>query len=70
MDSGQGNCACKSLADAVNLEDLAALAKTTLDRADHDYFEGGAEDEVALRRNRAALVQPSYGPVYCAMLRT
>jgi (S)-mandelate dehydrogenase len=39
---------------AVNIEDLRALAKRRLPRAIFDFFDGGAEDEVTLRENRAA----------------
>ncbi|HEX7221054.1 MAG TPA: alpha-hydroxy acid oxidase [Burkholderiales bacterium] len=43
-----------NLADAVNVEDLRLLAKRRLPRAIFDFFDGGAEDEVTLRENRAA----------------
>jgi (S)-mandelate dehydrogenase len=43
-----------SLADAVNIEDLRVLARRRLPRAIFDFFDGGAEDEVTLRDNRAA----------------
>ena len=39
---------------AVNIEDLRRLAKRRLPRAIFDFFDGGAEDEVTLRENRAA----------------
>jgi (S)-mandelate dehydrogenase len=39
---------------AVNIEDLRSLAKRRLPRAIFDFFDGGAEDEVTLRENRAA----------------
>ena len=39
---------------AVNIEDLRVLAKRRLPRAIFDFFDGGAEDEVTLRGNRAA----------------
>ncbi len=42
------------LRDAVNIEDLRVLAKRRLPRAIFDFFDGGAEDEVTLRENRAA----------------
>jgi (S)-mandelate dehydrogenase len=42
------------LRDAVNIEDLRLLAKRRLPRAIFDFFDGGAEDEVTLRENRAA----------------
>jgi len=43
-----------NLARAVSIEDLRALAKRRLPRAIFDFFDGGAEDEVTLRENRAA----------------
>src|SRR5687768_15362657 len=39
---------------AINIEDLRAIAKRRLPRAIFDFFDGGAEDEVTLRENRAA----------------
>jgi (S)-mandelate dehydrogenase len=39
---------------AVNIEDLRRLAQRRLPRAIFDFFDGGAEDEVTLRDNRAA----------------
>jgi (S)-mandelate dehydrogenase len=42
------------LSQAVNIEDLRVLAKRRLPRAIFDFFDGGAEDEVTLRGNRAA----------------
>jgi (S)-mandelate dehydrogenase len=42
------------LSRAVNIEDLRLLAKRRLPRAIFDFFDGGAEDEVTLRENRAA----------------
>ena len=42
------------LEKAVNIEDLRRLAKRRLPRAIFDFFDGGAEDEVTLRENRAA----------------
>jgi len=39
---------------AVSIEDLRRLAKRRLPRAIFDFFDGGAEDEVTLRENRAA----------------
>ena len=40
--------------NAINIEDLRQLAKRRLPRAIFDFFDGGAEDEVTLRENRAA----------------
>jgi (S)-mandelate dehydrogenase len=42
------------LEQAINIEDLRLLAKRRLPRAIFDFFDGGAEDEVTLRENRAA----------------
>lgn len=42
------------LSSACNIEDLRRLAKRRLPRALFDFFEGGAEDELTLRDNRAA----------------
>jgi len=42
------------LARAVNIEDLRRIARRRLPRAIFDFFDGGAEDEVTLRDNRAA----------------
>ena len=42
------------LSHAVNIEDLRRLARRRLPRAIFDFFDGGAEDEVTLRENRAA----------------
>ena len=42
-------------AAAVNAADLRAAALAWLERGDADYFEGGAEDEVALARNAESL---------------
>ena len=39
---------------AVNIGDLRLCAKRRLPRAIFDFFDGGAEDEIALRDNRAA----------------
>src|SRR5262245_51841581 len=42
------------LSRAVNIEDLRVMARRRLPRAIFDFFDGGAEDEVTLRENRAA----------------
>jgi (S)-mandelate dehydrogenase len=39
---------------AVNIEELRAIAKRRLPRFAYDYLDGGAEDELTLRRNREA----------------
>ncbi len=42
------------LAQAINIEDLRVMARRRVPRAVFDFFDGGAEDEVTLRENRAA----------------
>jgi (S)-mandelate dehydrogenase len=42
------------LSSAVSIEDLRQMARRRLPRAIFDFFDGGAEDEVTLRDNRAA----------------
>jgi (S)-mandelate dehydrogenase len=42
------------LSSAVSIEDLREMARRRLPRAIFDFFDGGAEDEVTLRENRAA----------------
>src|SRR5215471_15724257 len=42
------------LLEPANVMDFASLAKATLDPIGWDYLEGGPEDEVTLRDNRAA----------------
>jgi (S)-mandelate dehydrogenase len=42
------------LSAAISIEDLRQLARKRLPRAIFDFFDGGAEDEVTLRENRAA----------------
>src|SRR5712671_4129371 len=42
------------LSQLVSIEDLRTLARRRLPRAIFDFFDGGAEDEVTLRENRAA----------------
>jgi len=42
------------LSRAVNIEDLRRRARARTPRAIFDFFDGGAEDEVTLRANRAA----------------
>jgi (S)-mandelate dehydrogenase len=42
------------LSRLVSIEDLRQIARRRLPRAIFDFFDGGAEDEVTLRENRAA----------------
>ncbi len=48
--------------DAVNIGDLRLAAKHRLPRAIFDFFDGGAEDEIALRDNRAAYERVRIAP--------
>src|SRR6266487_1656879 len=41
--------------DPVNVFDYEALARTKMDPAHWDYIQGGSDDEVTLRSNRASL---------------
>ncbi len=47
---------------AVNIGDLRVCAKRRLPRAIFDFFDGGAEDEIALRDNRAAYERVRLAP--------
>jgi (S)-mandelate dehydrogenase len=42
------------LARALNIEDLRRIARARIPRSIFDFFDGGAEDELTLRANRAA----------------
>lgn len=46
--------AMADLSRTVNIEDLRRIARARLPRAVFDFYDGGAEDEVTLRANRAA----------------
>jgi isopentenyl diphosphate isomerase/L-lactate dehydrogenase-like FMN-dependent dehydrogenase len=50
------------LARVLNYEDARRLAKRTLPRAVFDYVDGGAEDEVTLRRNTEAFSDLRFRP--------
>src|SRR5678816_699116 len=54
MVKGQREFYMADPAKAINIEDLRVLARRRLPRAIFDFFDGGAEDEVTLRENRAA----------------
>jgi (S)-mandelate dehydrogenase len=47
---------------AVNIEDLRAIARRRMPRFVFDYVDGGAEDETTLRANRAALEALRFQP--------
>ncbi len=48
--------------DAINIEDLRAIAKKRLPRFIFDYVDGGAEDEITLRGNREAYKRLRFRP--------
>jgi len=50
------------LARVLNYEDARRLAKRTLPRGVFDYVDGGAEDEVTLRRNTEAFADLRFRP--------
>ena len=49
-------------AKAYSIEDLRQMAKRRLPRAIFDFFDGGAEDELTLRGNRAAFERVRFVP--------
>jgi (S)-mandelate dehydrogenase len=49
---------------AINLDDLRTLARRKLPRIAFDFIDGGADDEVCLRRNRAAFERYRLLPRY------
>lgn len=51
-----------SLQSAVNVDDLALLARRRLPRVVYDYVAGGAEDEVTLKANRDAFAKMAFRP--------
>lgn len=55
------------LTDAYSVDAYRSAARRVLPKGIFDYLEGGSEDEVTLRRNRAAFdrwgFMPSWGPV-------
>ncbi len=51
-----------SPASAYAIEDLRLAAQRHLPRAIFDFFDGGAEDELTLRDNRAAFARLSFAP--------
>jgi len=50
------------LSSACNIDDLRLLARRRLPRMIFDFFDGGAEDEVTLRANRAAYERLRFAP--------
>lgn len=51
-----------NIADAINIDDLRAIAKRRLPRFVFDYVDGGAEDERTLGGNRAAFERLRFRP--------
>jgi (S)-mandelate dehydrogenase len=51
-----------SLSRVFSIDDLARLARRRLPRAIFDFYEGGAEDEQTLRRNREAFTDTVLAP--------
>jgi len=54
MSLSPAQTAVRKVARAHSIEDLRQLARRRLPRAVFEFFDGGAEDEVTLRENRAA----------------
>src|SRR5580765_4828663 len=52
----------RHLQRAANIEDLRRIARRRLPRGVFDYIDGGAEDEVTLRRNTAAFRELEFRP--------
>ncbi|MGH8129237.1 MAG: alpha-hydroxy acid oxidase [Steroidobacteraceae bacterium] len=48
--------------EAINIEELRAIAKRRLPRFVFAYVDGGAEDEITLRRNRDAFLRLRFRP--------
>src|SRR6266700_1011709 len=56
--------------DPVNVFDYEALARTKMDPAHWDYIQGGSDDEVTLRANRAAFERIRLRPRVLVDVRT
>ena len=52
----------RRLTRAANIADLRQMAQTRLPRGIFDYIDGGAEDEITMRRNSAAFQHYSFVP--------
>jgi len=52
----------RNVADCYSIDDLRRLAKRRLPRSVSDFFEGGAEDELALDANREAFERFRFAP--------
>ena len=53
-----------NIQSAINLDDLRVLARRKLPRIAFDFIDGGADDELCLRRNRAAFERYRLVPRY------
>ena len=51
-----------NLTRTANIDDLRELARRRLPKIVFDFFDGGAEDEVTLRDNRAAFERIRFAP--------
>jgi L-lactate dehydrogenase (cytochrome) len=52
----------RRLAKAMTIDDLRRIARRRSPRAVFDYTDGGAEQEISIRRSRAALDRVEFGP--------
>ncbi|MFO1395253.1 MAG: alpha-hydroxy-acid oxidizing protein, partial [Steroidobacteraceae bacterium] len=52
----------RDLRRAVTIEDLRRMARRRLPTFSFEYVEGGAEDELTLRRNRAVFERITWTP--------
>ena len=58
----QLNSAERRLKKAANIDDLRTIARRRLPRGVFDYIDGGAEDELSLRRNMLAFRRAEFRP--------
>src|SRR5579859_1721924 len=54
--------ALNRLGTAASVADLRQIARRRLPRAVFDYIDGGAEDEISMRRNKAAFRRLEFRP--------
>ena len=54
-----------SVARAINIADLKAIARTKVPRIVFDFVEGGVEDEIGLTTNSTAFSKFRFLPKYC-----
>ena len=53
-----------NIQSAINLEDMRLLARHSLPRIAFDFIDGGADDELCLKRNRDAFARHQLVPRY------